>query len=215
MKIASLVAASLIATFPVAALGQATDGSPAPGTEVERPGPGAPAVPTVKIEKSGGYFGFSLGTGKGTLTSGSSSVSLNDLLGASGQSPTTLALQLRGGWGTGDFLFGTQMNLTRSWVDSGSTTFGLQFLAVDAVVTWWSQDSGFYTRLGLGPSQVSAFGGGSASTAAQGVELMAGLGVTMGSLGVGIDVSRQSYKASEAGFDSVTFVLASLSLDFY
>lgn len=215
MKIASLVAASLIATFPVAALGQATDGSPAPNTEVERPGTGAPAVPTVKIEKGGGYFGFSLGTGKGTLTSGSSSVSLNDLLGASGQSPTTLALQLRGGWGTGDFLFGTQMNLTRTWVDSGSTTFGLQFLAVDSVVTWWSQDSGLYTRLGLGPSQVSAFGGSSVTRAVQGVELLAGLGVTMGSLGVGIDVSRQSYKASEAGFDSVTFVLASLSLDFY
>jgi hypothetical protein len=218
MRTASLLAASIIASFPVAALAQAMEAPPpAPGPVVGQPGPEAPGAPApaAKIEKSGGYFGLSLGTGKGTLHSGSSSVDINDLFGTSGQSPTTFAFQLRGGWGSGDLLLGTQLNLTRTWVDSGGVSYGLQFFAIDAVATWWSQELGIYARVGLGPSQVSAFGGGSTTRTVQGVELMAGMGLTMGGFGVGIDATRQNYKASEAGFDSVTYVLASVSLDVY
>jgi hypothetical protein len=218
MRTTSLLVASLISSFPVAALGQGVEAPPAPGTVAGQPGQGAPvapAAPVAKLEKSGGYYGFSLGTGKGTLRSGNSTMDLDDLFGASGQSPTTLAMQLRAGWGNGDLLLGAQMNLTRTWVEANGVSYGLQFFSVDAVATWWSQEMGIYTRIGVGPSQVSAFGGGSTSTSVQGVELMAGLGATMGSLGVGLDVTRQSYKASEAGFDSVTYVLVTLSLDVY
>ena len=41
------------------------------------------------------------------------------------------------------------------------------------------------------------------------------IGFTMGGFGVGIDYTRQSYDAKEAGFDSVGYILASLSLDLY
>lgn len=222
MRTASLLAASFLASFPALAVGQAMEAPPAPATVVGQPAPaapasGAPAAPALapKAEKAGGYFGFSLGTGKGTLHSGNASMDVDDLFGGSGQTPTTFALQLRGGWGTGDVLFGTQLNLTRTWVESGGKSYGLQFFAVDAVATWWSQEMGIYTRIGIGPSQVTAFGGSSSSDAVSGVEFMAGMGFTMGGLGVGIDATRQTYKASEAGFDSVNYVLAMLSLDMY
>ena len=107
------------------------------------------------------------------------------------------------------------MNLTRTWVDVAGTSSGLQFFAVDAVATWWSQDMGLYTRIGIGPSQVSAFGGGSTSDAVQGVELLMGVGLTSGGFGVGFDITKQSYDAAEAGFDSVTYALVTLSLDMY
>jgi len=48
-----------------------------------------------------------------------------------------------------------------------------------------------------------------------GVELMFGVGATMGGMGVGIDFIRQAYDPAEAGFDSVTYMLAMLSLDMY
>jgi len=214
MKTASCLVAALLASLPLAAVGQETE-VPPQGTEVGQPGPAAPVTPLVRLEKSGSYFGVSLGTGKGTLYSGNSSIGINDLIGSSGQSPTTLALQLRGGWGNGDLLLGTQLNMTRTWVEDGGTSFGLQFIAVDLVATWWSQDAGVYARLGLGPSQVSTFGGNTRSNSVQGVELMAGIGLSSGGLGVGIDFTRQTYRASEAGFDSVDYVLAMLSLDTY
>lgn len=218
MRTASLLAASLIASLPLAALAQGIDAPPIPGTVVGPSASGAPAAPAaagVKPEKNAPYFGFSFGTGKGTLNLGSSSVDIDTILGVTGLTPTTLTMQLRGGWGTGDFLFGTQLNLTRTWVDVSGTSVGLQFFSVDAVATWWSQEMGLYTRLGIGPSQFSVYGGSSSSTSVSGVELLAGFGVTMGGLGVGMDFTRQAYNASEAGFDSVDYVLVTLSLDMY
>jgi hypothetical protein len=217
MRIAPSIAAGFLVALPLLAVGQ--EGAPADAGPAATPqaqgAPSTPVEPAGRAGKSGGYFGVSLGTGKGTLQQGSSSVSVNDLFAASGRSPQTLALQLRGGWGSGDLLLGSQMNLTRTWVDAGGTSYGLQFASVDLVATWWSQSDGLYARVGLGPSEVSAFGGNSRTSTSQGVELMAGLGVTLGSLGVGLDLTRQTYKASETGFDSVTYVLASLSLDVY
>jgi hypothetical protein len=220
MRAASLLAASLVALLPAAALGQVEVPPPVPGPVVGQPAPGAPVAPVTgapapKVEKSGGYFGLSLGTGKGTLHSGNASMDVDDLFGGSGQTPTTFALQLRGGFGSGDLLLGTQLNLTRTWIESGGKSVGLQFFAIDAVATWWSQEMGIYTRIGIGPSQVTVFGGNSSSDPVQGVEFMVGMGFTMGGLGVGIDATRQNYKASEAGFDSVNYVLAMLSLDMY
>jgi hypothetical protein len=224
MRYASILAASLIASLPIAAVGQVAEGPPPPDTVVAQPAeaaptapnaPTVPAVPVEKVEKSASYFGMSLGTGQGTLYSGNSSVELNDLFAASGKSPTTVAIQLRGGWGTGDYLLGTQLNVTRTSASSGGASYGLQFVSVDLVATWWSQEMGISAKVGIGPSQVSSFGGNTRSNAVQGVELMAGMGLSSGGLGVGIDVTRQTYRASEAGFDSVTYVLAMLTLDMY
>ena len=71
MRTVSLLAASLIASFPLAAVGQVMDGPPTPGTVLAPPGavapPSGPIAPVAKIEKSGSYFGFSFGTGRGTL----------------------------------------------------------------------------------------------------------------------------------------------------
>jgi hypothetical protein len=217
MRTASLLAASLIASLPLAAIAQGIDSPPIPGTVVGQSEPGAPAapgVPAAKVEKNAPYFGFSFGTGQGTITSGSTSWNFNDYT-YFGKAPTTLAMQLRGGWGTGDFLFGAQMNLNRTWVDVNGSSIGMQFFAVDAVATWWSQEMGIYTRVGIGPSQFNAYAGSSTGKTYSGVELMAGFGVTMGGLGVGIDFTRQAYTASETGFDSVSYMLAMLSLDMY
>ena len=210
MRTAALLAVSLVVALPNLVAGQ--EGPPAP---VAAPGQEAPAVPAAKVTKSGGYFGFSFGTGKGTLNAGGSSIEVDSLFGGSGQRPTTFALQLRGGFGNGDLLFGTQMNLTRTWVDIDGTSYGLQFLSLDLVATLWSQDMGMYARIGVGPSQVSGFGGDSTGEAVQGVELMVGVGLTTGGLGVGFDITKQAYDVREAGFDSVTYVLASLSFDMY
>lgn len=217
MRLAPSVAAWFLAALPLLALGQEgapPDAGPAAAPPVEA-APAVPVEPAGTVAKSGGYFGVSIGTGKGTLRAGNSSVSVNDLFSGSGESPQTFALQLRGGWGSGDLLLGTQMNLTRTWVDSGGTSYGLQFVAVDLVATWWSQSDGLYVRVGLGPSEVTFFGGNARSSAAQGVEVMAGLGVTLGNVGVGFDLWRQTYEASQAGFDSASYVLVSLSLDVY
>jgi hypothetical protein len=220
LRTAALVAASLIAALPNVVTAQ--EDPPAPvaapvlvAPAAEAPAAPAPAAPAARPQKSGGYFGFSFGTGKGTLNAGGSSIEVDSLFGGSGEKPTTFALQLRGGFGNGDLLFGAQMNMTRTWVDVGGTSYGLQFLAVDAVATWWSQDMGMYMRLGVGPSQVSGFGGNSTGDTVQGMEMMVGVGLTMGGLGVGFDVTKQAYDVKEAGFDSVTYVLASFSFDMY
>ena len=219
MRSTSLLLATLLASIPAAASAQAGDLPPAADPAAAGPGPAAPpsaaVTPPQKPGKSGGYVGFSFGTGKGTLYGGGSSLDVDEFLGYSGESPTTLNLQLRTGWGTGDFLFGTQLNLTRSWVDIGGTSYGLQFFAIDLVTTWWSQEAGIYTRVGLGPAQFSTFAGDQSSRTYSGVELMLGAGLTMGGMGVGIDFFRQAYDANETGFDSVSYMLATLSLDMY
>jgi hypothetical protein len=243
MRLASLLVASLLASVPSAVLAQGMDvpgaaaapaaspesaqpAAPAPspeGAAVVAPPPsteGAPAVAppdaaAAKPVKSAPYFGFSFGTGKGTLYSGGSSVDINDALGGSGSSPTTMNMQLRSGWGTGDLLFGMQLNWTRTWIDVNGTSAGLDFKAFDVVGTWWDQNAGLYARVGIGPSSFTTYVGDSTSDSVSGVELMVGFGFTMGSMGVGMDMFRQSYDAKEAGFDSVTYVIASLSLDMY
>jgi hypothetical protein len=122
---------------------------------------------------------------------------------------------LRLGWGDGDFLFGTQFNWIRSYTTVAGTEAGYDFRAFDLTATWWSQEAGLYTRVGVGPAQYRVYAGSSESDPISGVELMFGVGFTMGGFGVGIDYTRQSYDAKEAGFDSVGYLLASLSLDLY
>jgi hypothetical protein len=197
------------APAPVAAPVAAPATAPAPAA--------APAVPAVEkpAERSGSYFGVSFGTGKGTVYSGSSSADIDDAFSLTGQAPTTLNLQLRFGWGTGDLLFGTQMNLTRTWVDVGGVSSGVQFFAFDLVTTWWSETAGLYTRLGVGPAQFNTFAGDSTSRTYNGMELMLGGGFTMGGMGVGLDFFRQVYDANETGFDAVSYLLATISLDMY
>ncbi len=225
MRITSLIVASIFVSVPAGASAQGADvpvaplpppSSTLPPTSLT---PTAPTTAGPAIErpaaKNGAYMGFSFGTGKGTLYSGSSSLDIDEFLGYSGQPPTTLNMQLRFGWGTGDLLFGTQMNLTRSWVDIGGSSYGLQFFALDLVTTWWSQEAGVYTRLGVGPAQFNTFAGDSSGRTYNGMELMLGGGFTMGGMGVGIDFFRQVYDANETGFDAVSYVLATLSLDLY
>lgn len=231
---APLLVASLLASLPIAARAQGIDAPPdsappdtgamapvapsAPPSATPAPSPtpapAAAGAPVPKKQKNGLYFGFSLGTGTGTIYSGGSSWNINDY-SYFGKTPTTLAMQVRTGWGTGDLLFGMQLNLTRSWVDVGGTSVGMDFMAFDVVATWWSQEMGLYTRIGVGPSQFSAFSGSTSSKAVNGAEMMVGLGFTMGGFGVGMDYFRQYYTRSEAGFDSVGYFLAMVSLDLY
>jgi hypothetical protein len=184
----------------------------APATATAAP---ADAQAAAKPVKSAPYFGFSFGTGKGTMYSGGQSADIDDMFAGAGSSPTTMNLQLRSGWGTGDLLFGVQFNWTRTWVDVGGTSTGLDFRAFDLVATWWDQQMGLYARVGVGPSAFSAYVGDSTSDSVSGVELMLGFGATMGGMGVGFDMFRQSYDQAEAGFDSVSYLLVTLSLDMY
>lgn len=218
MKAASLLFASLLAAVPAAATAQGMDvptgASAAPSPTADGAAPAADA-PAVKPPKSGPYFGFSFGTGKGTMYSGGSSMDIDEMLGASGETPTTLHMQLRSGWGTGDFLFGAQLNFTRSFIEVNGVSAGLDFMAVDMVATWWDQEMGLYSRVGIGPSVFSAYAGDTTSDSYSGVELMFGIGATIGGAGVGIDMFRQAYDANETGFDSVTYMMVTLSLDMY
>lgn len=237
-------AAAPVASPPAAApapeqpLPPAAVAAPAPAPEAMPPPaapgqagptiPGAPAAPgpatatAMKPLKNGGYVGFSVITGKGTVYLNGQSASIDealqlvsDITGASGQSPTTLGLMLRLGWGSGDFLFGTQFNWIRSFISINGTEAGYDFRGFDLTATWWSQETGIYARVGVGPAQYRVYAGSSESDPAGGVELMAGFGVTMGALGVGMDLIRQSYDANETGFDAVQYVTVSLSLDLY
>lgn len=227
MRLASLLAASLLASLPAAVCAQSMDtppgGGSAPGAA---PAAGTPteaaAAPAAKPEKNGPYVGFSFGTGSGTVYNGSSSLAINDALttvagvaGASGQSPTTLAMMLRFGWGSGDFLFGTQFNWIRSYVDINGTSAGYDWRAFDLVATLWSQEMGLYTRVGVGPSQYRVYVGSNESTPESGVELMLGVGATLGGLGVGLDLFRQNYDKTRTGFDYVNYFVVSLSADLY
>jgi hypothetical protein len=222
MRLASLLAASLLssllASVPAAARAQGMDAPPGavPGPIEGAPGtPGAAALPEVKKEKNGPYVGFSFGTGTGTIYSGSSSLSIDEALGYSGQSPTNMALMFRFGWGSGDFLFGGQFNWIRSWVDVSGVSAGLDFRGFDLTATLWSQEMGLYTRVGVGPASFNSFVDSNTSKSYSGVELMLGVGATLGGLGVGVDLIRQNYTASETGFDYVQYALVTLSLDLY
>lgn len=230
MRSATFLAAALVlTTLPAVAAAQETqEGAPAPAPQyapppasippptaaVEGTTAASPAAPPKK-EKSGGYFGLSIGTGKGTMKSGGASVDINDVLATSGGSPSTLHMQLRGGFGTGDLLFGAQLNWTRSWVEVGGVSGGLDFMAVDLTATYWSQEMGLYTRIGFGPASYSWYVGDATSSSVSGFELMVGVGATMGGVGVGIDLFRQSYDAAKTGFDEVTYVLVTIGFDVY
>jgi len=224
MRPASLLLASLLASLPMAAGAQPMDAPTSGGGGIVGGAPSQPSAeaPAVKPEKNAPYFGFSFGTGTGTVYAGSSSLDIDEalttasgILGASGQSPTTMAMMLRFGWGTGDFLFGTQFNWIRSFVDINGTSAGYDFRGFDLVATLWSQEMGLYTRVGVGPAQYRVYAGSSESDPISGVELMLGVGATMGGMGVGLDMIRQNYDANETGFDYVNYVVVSLSLDLY
>ncbi len=92
---------------------------------------------------------------------------------------------------------------------------GAAAAAVDLTATYWSQEMGLYTRIGVGPASYSWYVGDSTSSSVSGFELMVGIGATMSGVGVGIDLFRQSYDAAKAGFDSVTYVLVTLGFDAY
>jgi hypothetical protein len=217
MKTAALLLASLITTLPAVSFAQGMD---MPGTESAPAAGGAPVAgpdgaPAAKPQKSGPYFGFSLGTGKVTMSAGGESLDTDDRLGAVDEMPLTLQMQLRSGWGTGPFLFGMQLNWTMTETSEGGITRGEDMKAWDLVATWWDQEMGLYARAGLGPCFYQATSDLGDSDVFQGMELMLGFGATMGGLGVGIDMMHQTYDEAEAGFDSMTQLLATLSLDFY
>jgi hypothetical protein len=133
---------------------------------------------------------------------------VNDLV--PGTSPTTLALMLRFGWGSGDLLFGLQANLVRSQWDAGGVSSAMQLYGVDLVATWRTQ-GGVYLRLGAGPAQLTFEGGGS-SESFDGTEAMLGVGLSSGGFGVGLDYVRQTY-SDGAPLDGAGYLLATLSLD--
>jgi len=236
MRLAALLLASLAASAPALAIAQGMDvptappAAPPPVEPAAQPAAAAPpATPAgtanaaVAPQKSGPYVGFSVITGKGTAYyPDGSSQDVNDalrlagaVLGDPNTSPATLGLMLRLGWGTGDLLFGGQFNWIRSFISVGGTEAGYDFRAFDLTATWWSQEMGIYGRVGVGPAQYRTYAGSSESDPASGVEVMAGFGVTMGGLGVGIDFMRQGYDAKETGFDSVMYLSGGLSLDLY
>lgn len=213
MKPSPLVLISLLAIFPAAAQAQGMDvptGANVPPSDAVVGGEPAAAKPV----KNGPYFGFSFGTGTGNMTAGGTTDSFTDI-SINGEAPTTLALQLRSGWGTGDYLFGMQLNMMRTWWDISGVSSGMEFMGFDVVATWWDQDAGLYARVGIGPSQFSWFADDYSTESVSGVEMMFGVGATMGGMGVGIDFIRQAYEETEAGFSSVTYMLAMLSLDMY
>jgi hypothetical protein len=231
---AALVSAVLLAALPRATVAQdagpapepSAAAAPAPSAEVPpapsaevAPAPSpAPAVPggpaapaaATPTAKSGGYFGFSFGTGRGEVFVGDTTTSVEDMV--PGVSPTTLSLMLRAGWASGDLLFGFQLNLTRSQWDVSGVSSAMQLAAFDVVTTWRSSELGLYVRAGVGPAQLT-FEGGGASESYNGTEAMLGVGFGAGGFGVGFDYVRQSY-GSEAPIDGAGYVLATVSLDF-
>lgn len=217
MKIRALLLVSLLATLPAPALAQGVDapntGSAPSGALPPAAGPDGATV--AKPPKSGPYFGFAVGTGKVTMRAGGSSLDTDDRLGAVDEMPFTGQMQFRTGWGTGPFLFGLQLNWTMTSTSEGGVTRGEDIQGWDFVATWWDQEMGLFARAGLGPcfyTFTSDFGD---SDTYQGMELLLGFGVTMGGLGVGIDLMHQTYDDTEAGFDSMNLIVASISLDFY
>ena len=221
MRLTAPLLASLLASAPLAASAQGMDVPGGGQTMPPTTGAGDPvgAAPgeagAAKPPKQGPYFGMSLGTGKGTLYNGSSSWDIDDTNIYLGQPVTTLNLQFRAGFGAGDFLFGGQLNWTRSFADVNGVAVGMDFMAMDLVGTWWSQEMGLYLRAGVGPAFYNWYVDSNTSDTFSGVEVMLGMGATMGNLGVGIDLFRQSYDANETGFDSVQYLLATLTLDMY
>lgn len=217
MKTAALLVASLLTSLPTVSFAQGMD---MPGTESAPSAGGAPVAgpdgaPAAKPQKSGPYGGFSLGTGKLTMSAGGDSFDTDDRLFAVDEMPMTLQMQLRAGWGTGPFLFGMQLNWTMTETSENGVTRGEEIMAWDFVATWWDQEMGLYARAGLGPCSYQYTSDYGDSDAVDGMELMLGFGFTMGGLGVGIDMMQQSYDEAEAGFDSMTMLMASVSLDFY
>lgn len=217
MKTAALLVASLLTTLPAVSFAQGMD---MPGTE-SAPSAGAAPVagpdgaPVARPPKSGPYFGASVGTGTGRVTVQGETYSISDW-SYYGESPTTLALMLRGGWGTGPFLFGMQLNWIRTSWDYNGSSFGLDFMGFDAVATWWDQEMGLYARAGIGPASASAFDGPNTTESVDGIELMLGIGFTMGGLGVGIDLINQNYGDEATGIPAtVTYTLAMINFDFY
>lgn len=226
MKTAGLLLASLLAALPAVAAAQGVDApntGSAPSSEAgggalpdgSAPGAAPEDAQAAKPPKSGPYFGFSLGTGKTSFSGGGTTWDMDDHLGAVNEMPLTLHLQLRSGWGTGPFLLGLQFNMTQGSTDEGGLSRSADFMGFDFVGTWWDQEMGLYGRAGIGLAAYSATAGNYESDTFNGTELMLGFGVTMGGLGVGIDMFRQMYDETETGFDSVSFLLVSLSLDFY
>lgn len=181
--------------------------APAPAPRI--PDPAAPQV-APPAPRSGPYAGFSFGTGRGDVFSGSTTTAVSDFV--PGASPTTLALMLRAGWASGALLFGMQANLVRSSWDAGGASTAMQLAGVDVVATWAPPDLGLYARVGAGPAQLSFEASGASSDSYGGAEVMFGIGATMGGLGVGIDYIRQSYDEG-APIDGAAYLLATLSLD--
>lgn len=215
---AMLAAAALAAFAPLAS--NAQDASPAapaaaPPAVVGAPPAAAPpavppAAPPAKAARSGPYVGFSFGTGRGDVYAAGTTTAVNDLI--PGESPTTYALMLRVGWASGDLLYGMQLNLVRSQWDIGGSTAAMQLTGVDLVLTWMPQDLGIFLRAGVGPASLSFDGGGATSDSFGGAEVLLGIGLSSGGLGVAIDYVRQSYDDG-APFDGAGYVLATLSLD--
>jgi hypothetical protein len=220
MTLRSILVASLVAALPAAGFAQPMDAPPggsmpSPETGGVVGGGPAPVAAEAPKQKEGPYFGFSFGTGNGSIGVGGTAYDLDEQMGYAGESPTTMAMMLRFGFGSGDFLFGAQFNWIRTFIDVSGTEVGMDFRGFDLVGTLWSQEMGLYTRVGIGPAQVRGYVGSSESDPVSGVELMLGLGATMGGLGVGIDLIRQNYDVAEAGFDYVQYMLVTLSLDLY
>jgi hypothetical protein len=175
------------------------------------PGAAPAAAPGAAEAKGGGaYMGFSLGTGTGDVYLGDTTTSIDDLV--PGVSPTTLALQLRFGWASGDLLFGFQLNLVRSQWDVSGVTSAMQLAALDVVTTLRERNLGLYVRAGIGPAQLTFEANGSSSESWNGTEAMLGVGLSHGGFGVGIDYVRQEYDG--APIDGAGYLLATVSLDF-
>ncbi len=171
----------------------------------------APAAPGPEAKRSGGYFGFSLGTGRGDVFAGGSTTSVDDLV--PGVKPTTMALMLRFGWASGDVLFGFQLNLVRTQWDVSGVSSAMQLAGLDVVTTLRDHSTGLYVRVGIGPAQLSFDADGSSSQSWNGTEAMLGAGIHMGGFGIGFDYLRHSY-GKDAPLDGAGYVLATVSLDF-
>ena len=189
MRAAPLLLAAALAALP----------STAPAQE-------APAAPFQS--QDGEYFGLAFGTGIGQVMVGSTTTDVRDLV--PGASPTTLALIGRYGHRTGDQLLGIQLGLVSTQWSGGGATASMNLLSLDFTYTAVVLDD-VYLRLGAGPASLTFEGNGASSKSYGGAEMTAGIGISSGGFGVGIDFLVQRY-GGDAPIDGASYVLATLTL---
>ena len=246
MRIFVAPLAALLATLPLSAGAQAAPPAPPapaeqaappaaapvapPAAQPPAPAPAPAAVPAAvapaqpapcvvpPATRDRWYIGFGLGGGSGRATETSGDHSLTDWVDAD---HLTVFLQFQAGVTlTPGLLLGGELDVLRTSSDSSQGKKAAQISNLDAVLTWFPQEKGFFLRGGGGLSVFRREWPGLSAAHYPGANLSVGTGYAFWigrtfNLSLHVDYSRQWYGSNALDLTASSYTVGWLGFDWY